>query len=282
MRQATWLACGLALAGMMIAAPAAGQPAPNKPKPGKAGKAGKPKTVDISGHVAALAGTDVEAAARAAEALAAIDTPAAHDALLDGLSLGLPAPVAVPAMMALGAHPAPPDVGVLKRYAGHHSPSVRSAALNVLALYPAPAAQAAVVAGLHDQLLAVRSAAAAAAGRARIRASIEPLMQLLSRGEESAAKALGQLATPEIARAIADQLGKVPDPALALCLGTALQRNDFGPDPARVEVVRTLAKIQDASAITALSEYIDATPQNPPRPSRQEAVTVVEARVGGK
>ncbi|MGE0545497.1 MAG: HEAT repeat domain-containing protein [Kofleriaceae bacterium] len=280
MRQASWLAFGLAMAGMTIATPVIGQPAPKKPKPGRGAKA--PKTVDISGHVSALAGTDLEAAARAAEALAAIDAPAAHDALLDGLALGLPPAVAVSAMTGLGAHPAPPDVGLLKRYAGHHSPSVRSAAISALALYPDPVAHASVIGGLRDQLLSVRSAAAAAAGRARIRSSVEPLMQLLARGEESAAKALGELATPELARQIADQLGKVPDPALALCLGTALKRNDFGPDQARVEVVRTIAKIQDASAITALTEYIDATPQNPPRASRQEAVTVVEARIGGK
>jgi hypothetical protein len=60
-----------------------------------------------------------------------------------------------------------------------------------------------------------------------------------------------------------------------------LKRPDFGPDPARVDLVRSIAKIQDAAAVTALTDYIDSTPKNPPRPSRHEAEMVVSARLGG-
>jgi len=60
-----------------------------------------------------------------------------------------------------------------------------------------------------------------------------------------------------------------------------LKRQDFGPDPARVEIVRAIAKIQDVAAVRQLQEYLDAVPKNPPRPSRQEAEMIVEAR-GGK
>jgi hypothetical protein len=49
----------------------------------------------------------------------------------------------------------------------------------------------------------------------------------------------------------------------------------------RVEVVRALGKIQDQSALNALSDYVDATPKNPVRPSRDEAQKMVEARLGG-
>ncbi|MGN6104149.1 MAG: hypothetical protein ACTHU0_03525, partial [Kofleriaceae bacterium] len=79
-----------------------------------------------------------------------------------------------------------------------------------------------------------------------------------------------------------DQLGQVPDASLALCLGAILARTDYGPDPARVEVVRAIAKIQDPAAVGALTDYLDATPTNPPRPSRQEAESIVNARMGGK
>jgi hypothetical protein len=138
-----------------------------------------------------------------------------------------------------------------------------------------------VIAGLHDPMGLVRGAAASAAARGHVRESTEALFALLAKGEEPAARALAQLADPDLARKIADQLGQVPDASLALCLGLVLQRPDFGPDPARVELVRSIAKIQDAAAVTALTAYLDGTPKNPPRPSRHEAEMVVNARVGG-
>jgi HEAT repeat protein len=236
---------------------------------------------DVGAEVAALAAVDVELAARAADRLGTLDASAAHDALLDALAMGLAPAVAVPALNALALHPAPPDVGALRRYAGHHNPAVRSAALGALAMYPDPIAQAAVVAALHDPVGNVRNAAAAAAGRGRVRSAVEPLLLLLARGEESSARALAVLADPDLARKIADQLGHVPDPSLALCLGLILKRADFGPDAARVEVVRAIGKIQDPSAVNALTDYLDAVPKNPPRPSRREAEMIVEARLGG-
>ncbi len=259
-----WLAI-LCIAGSAVAAPA--------PK--------KSKGEDLAPVIAALSGAALEQAAAAAEHLGTSDQPAAHDALLDALALGLPAEVAVPAMAALVQHPAPPDVAALKRYANHRNPSVRGGALAALAMYPDPQAHAAVVGGLHDTMGLVRTVAAQAAGHGRVREAVASLFALLALGEEPAARALAQLADPELARKIAEQLGKVPDASLALCLGLILKRTDFGPDTARVEIVRAIGKISDASAITALTDYIDATPKSPPRPSRHEAEMMVEARLSG-
>lgn len=270
--------------GLGLASAVAGAaPAPKRP-PAPAVKPPKVKSVaasEIAVLEATLAGADVESAAKAADALGAIDAPAAHDALLDALAMGLPAPVAAPALTALALHPAPPDVTALVRYAGHHNINVRATALTALAMYADPTARAAVLAGLHDGAGLVRGAAAAAAAKGRIRAAVEPLFALLGRGEEPAARALAALADPDLVAKIADQLGKVPDATLAQCLGYILKRPDFGPDPARVEVVRAIAKIQDPAAINALTDYIDLTPKNPPRPSRGEAERLVEARLGG-
>jgi HEAT repeat protein len=241
----------------------------------------KSSRADLAPLMKALESESVEDAAKAAETLGASTDPAAHDLLLDALAWGLPAPVAVTAIAALGQHPAPPDVTALARYAGHHNPSVRSAALAALAMYPDPAAHKLVVAGMHDTTGTVRGAAAAAAAKARIREAIEPLFELLARNEEPAAKALAAMADADLVRRIGDQLGKVPDPILAECLGMILRRTDFGPDTVRVEVVRALGKIQDQSAVNALSDYVDATPKNPPRQSREEAQKMVEARLGG-
>ena len=267
--QTKWLVVGLALvAGGAVAAPG-GKAVPKKaPEP-------------IAPIATALWSADLDTAARAAGQLGLMDAPAAHEALLDALAFGLPAAVTIPALTSLSQHPAPPDVLMLTTYAHHRNPTIRSAALNVIARYPDPKARQAVIAGLHDPMGIVRGAAAAAAAAGHVRESTEALFALLAKGEEPAARALAQLADPDLARKIAEQLGQVPDASLALCLGLVLKRADFGPDTARVEIVRSIAKIQDAAAVTALTEYIDATPKNPPRPSRHEAEMVVGARLGG-
>ncbi len=276
----------LGLGGLASAQPKKDAPPKQEgPKPQPAKEAPKQLKVsaptDMKAAIAALSGANLEEAAKSAASLGVAPQPAAHDALLDALAMGLPPEVAVPAVAALAQHPAPPDVAALRRYAGHHNAAVRSASLAALALYPDPIAHTAVIAGLHDNTGLVRGAAAAAAAKGRIREAVEPLFQLLERGEEPAARALAALADADLARKIGDQLGHVPDASLALALGLVLKRNDFGPDPARVEVVRALAKIADPAAVSALTDYLDATPKNPPRPSRAEAQKIVDARLGG-
>lgn len=261
-----------------LAGAAGAQPAPARDKKVARQKAGK---VDLQPLLSALNGVDLEAAVKAAETLGASTDPSAHDALLDALAMGMPAAVAVATIHAVAQHPAPPDVAALRRYAKHHNPTVRSAAIGALASYPDPAARKAVVAGLHDLTGTVRAAAAAAAAKGRVREAIEPLFELLARNEEPAAKALAALADPDLARKIGDKLGMVPDTILAQTLGLVLRRADFGPDAARVEVVRAIGKIQDSVAVSVLTDYLDATPKNPPRPSRQEAEKMVEARLAG-
>ena len=268
---------GVAVVIAIAAAPALAQPAPK----GKATKKGAAAATVSPALVADLAGTDLERAAKAAEDLGASTAPAAHDALLDALALGLSPAVAAPAMAALGLHPAPPDVAALRRYAGHHTPGVRIAALTTLAMYPSPEAHAVIIAGLRDPVGMVRTAAAAAAGKGHVKGAVDPLLVLLAKGEDSSARALAQLADPTLARRLADQLGKVPETSLAVALGAILKRTDFGPDEARVEVVRAIAKIQDKAAVNALQDYLDSSPKTPPRPSRTEAQMVIEARLGG-
>ena len=231
--------------------------------------------------VQALSGPDLELAAKAAETLGQIASEPAHEALLDALALGLPPAVAVPTIEALAMQPAPGDVAMLRRYARHRTPSVRSAALGALASYPSPEAQQAISDGLRDLVGSVRTAAASAAARGRVRTAVDELMILLARGEDSSARALGAMADHELAKQLTEQLGKAPDAQLARALGTLLLRDDFGPDTAKVEIVRTLAKIQDPVAVTELTDYINATPKRPVRASCQEAAGVVEARTGG-
>jgi len=248
------------------------------------GKAKPPQTAtaaELAPLVTALASADTDAATKAAIALGEMPEPAAHEALLDGLALGLPPSVATIALSALTLHPAPPDVTALRRYAVHRDPAVRVAALGALVDYPDPAAHAAILAGLHDMAGMVRGAAAMAAAKGHVRGAVEPMLVLLARGEEPVARALAEMADLDLARRLADQLGQVSDPLLAHCLGWVLKRADFGPDAARVEVVRAIAKISDNAAVDALTDYLDASPKTPARASRAEAQKIVEARLGG-
>lgn len=289
MKTRTWLVAGLtcALAGSASAqqaapaAPAAPAKAPAK-GPAKAPKKNpKGPKVDLAPLVSDLAGANQEQAVKAADQLGAATEPAAHEALLDALAFGMQPAVAIASIKALAMHPAPPDVNALVRYATHHNPSVRSASYGALASYPDPVAQKAIVRGLHDELGPVRAAAAAAAAKGHVRIAVDPLIDLLGRGEQAASAALAAMADVDMSRKIGDQLGKIPDAMLAQTLGAILKRSDFGPDEARSDIVRAIGKIQGPEAISALTDYVDATPKNPPRNSRTEAQKMVEARLGG-
>jgi HEAT repeat protein len=240
----------------------------------------KPGKVDVAAATAKLKGTDADAASKAATVLGTAG-PAAHDVLLDALAGGLGPAVAPAAIAAVAVAPAPADVATLKIYARHRNSTVRASALSALSAYPGPVARRLLVGALGDTKPAVRAAAADALARAKARDGVERMFKLLAKGDEGGVKALAAMADPEMARAIGEQLGQVPDSALAKCLGMILRRADFGPDEARVQVVRALAKIQGADAIAELTEYVDKTPAKPPRASRREAEQVIEARIGG-
>ena len=260
-----------ALAAVLVAAaPAAAQ------KGGKGKKAAAAKVkVDVAAEQARLAGTDADQAIAAAAALGASPEPAAHDALADALATGLAPEVAIAALAALGKRPAKGDAALLRFYARHRDVDVRAAAL-------VPTADATIlIGGLRDEHPKVRAAAARAIAEGKHRAAAEPLLALLAKGDEPAAAALAAIADVELARVIGEQLGQVPDALLAAALGGILLRKDFGPDTARVEVVRALGKVAGAEATTALADYVEATPENPPRASRREAEAMVEARLGG-
>ncbi len=235
--------------------------------------------------VTAMTDPDAEVAARAVTALGDADQPAAHDALLDALAFGVPAPVAGE-RRSTAARAAPRARRRRRDRALRRPPrsrQVREAAVADRARHvPGPGrARRPWSPRLHDPAGVVRASAAAAAAKGHNRGAIDPLFELLARGEDPAVKALAQMADPDLAAKIADHLGQVPDAALAKCLGAILVRPDFGPDPARVEVVRALTKIQDNAATNALADYVEATPKNPPRPSRAEAERAFDARRGG-
>jgi HEAT repeat protein len=261
--------------------PPAAAKAPKAPKAPKGGKGAPAKKVDVEAQRAALEGSDEAAATAAAKALGESDAAAAHDALLDALSVGLAPGVAAAALTSLAAHPAKGDLAVLGFYARYRDSDVRAAAAAGLGLQDGGAATKALIRALGDEDAKVRAAAARSAAAGKVKAASEALLALLAKGDEPAAAALAAIADPDLALVIGEQLGNVPDSLLATTLGLILLRKDFGPDTARVEVVRALGKVQSAEATSMLTEYVSSTPEKPPRQSRREAEAMVEARIGG-
>jgi HEAT repeat protein len=259
------------------AASAAAQPAraPRAPKP----KPGKKVKVDVALQSAALKGGDVDKAKAAAVELGKTDDPAAHSALLEVLALGVHPDVAAASLVSLGAAPQPSDLSTLQRYVRFRNVDVRAAAVRSLGAQPEGAAL--VVAALRDHEAPVRTAAAEAITARKLKNATEPLLALLDKGEMPAAKALSMYADAELARVIAEHLGTAPDGVLAVCLGTILVRPDFGPEAAKLQVVRALTKLAGPEAITALGDYVDATPASPPKQSRREAEAALKQKLGG-
>ncbi len=169
---------------------------------------------------------------------------------------------------------------MLERYAHHRTPEVRKAALAALSALPPGDKRAlpALEAALGDSDVDVRAEAAQCIGARRESGAEERLVKLLEHRDPSAAGALAAIGTPQLAHRLSEMLGSVPDPILCSALGEMLKRNDFGPEPIRVEVVRTLAKVPGADSTTALLEYVAATEKDRNRPSRLEAQKVVDER----
>ncbi|MFO0574536.1 MAG: HEAT repeat domain-containing protein [Polyangia bacterium] len=138
-----------------------------------------------------------------------------------------------------------------------------------------------LIASLADANTDVRAVAAEALGSRREKAAEPALIKLLLRKDAAAPAALGQIGGAETARALAEMIGTVPDRLLAETLGLLLIRPDFGPDPLRLEVVKTLGKLSGSQPIDLLSDYVTATAKDKAdkaRPSRTEAQKIIEQR----
>lgn len=245
----------------------------------------KEKAPTAAGPVAeaqkALVGGDVDAAAKAATRLGKDRSQAGLDALLDALALGLHPQVAVAALDALAARKKAAALDTLVAYSEHRSPKVRASAVGALAAIDDRRAEKHILAALRDGHVSVRAAGAAAVALRKLRGGVEPLMVLLVKGDEATAPALAALADPELAKNVAETIGRSPDAVVARCLGGMLARPDFKPDSARVEVVRALGRIEAQEALEQLTSYVSSVPKNPPRQSRKEAEQLIQSRLGG-
>lgn len=261
----------------------------------KAGKQAKPeaanekkaadKTPSISIDVAAvradLFSTDPDRAAAAAEKLGASRQAGALDALLDALALGLHPRAAQAALDAVARHRSPAALEVLLAYASHRQPEVRARAVLALGALDDPRARAAARAALVDGEATVRAAGCRVVAERKDAVAADTLLALLKKGDEAVPPAIAALATPELARRVAELVGEAPDALVAESLGLMLLRPDLGKEDVYVEIVRALGKVPGEEAIVNLTNFLSATPETPARQSRREAQAVVEQRLGG-
>lgn len=343
-RVGTWLGLGCALlvslAGPRLAGaedttepgagraalPATARPAEAKLK-GSAKKGDKAKLVPEAAPaplpgaelslVSELRGSSEPVAMAAARKLAALQTPAATDALLDALTLGVTPKVAGAVLDALATSARSGEtLQVLALYAHHRSPDLRKRAVQALAALIAPPAAAPpaaaapgkpplkaakptaaptepaaasvapqvvplLIAALSDSSSEVRAVAAEALGERRERRAEPALIKLLLRKDSAAPAALGKIGGADTARALSEMIGNVPDSFITETLGLLLLRPDFGPDPLRLEVVKTLGKLPGGQPIDILGDYLKETGKDKAdkaRLSRIEASKIIEQR----
>lgn len=228
-----------------------------------------------------LASADVAVATRAAGKLGADSGAPGLSALLDALALGLHPQVSIAVLDAVASHASATAVDTLVRYSRHRNPKVRAKAVAALGTIDEDRADKAVLAALRDGNGSVRARAAGAVATRKIKGGAEILLSLLGKGDEAAAKALAEVADAELAMKVAESIGSAPDSIIAQCLGTMLSRASFGPEEARLEVVRALGRVPGQESLEQLTSYVASVPENPPRQSRSEAETIIETRLGG-
>jgi HEAT repeat protein len=225
-----------------------------------------------------LEGDDDAAAETAARELGDGNDPQAVPALVAALEKGAPPKVQAAMLAALAKKKDARALGIATQYAHNRNAEVRRAALAALASINDARASQPIVAALSDSDTEVRAQAAAAIAQRRQKGAEEPLIKLMQHRDMAAAGALGAIATPGLAHRLSELIGQAPDPILCTALGEMLKRSDFGPEPIRLEVVKTLAKVPGVDSTAVLVEYIAATERDKNRPSRLEAQRVVDER----
>ena len=229
-----------------------------------------------------LGGSDENLAIEAAQKLAKNSDPEAVEALLDGLAVGAGPRVQAAVLDILTSKKDLRSIQILNFYAGNRNVEVRRRAVVALAAIPSDKVVAMLLERLGDIAPEVRQAAATGLAVRREKSAEPRLWKLLLRKDPAAPSALAALATPELAHRLSEQLGQVPDNLIVQAFGDMLKRPDFGPDPVRLEIVKTLAKIPGVDSTTTLIEYVAASEKDKARPSRVEAQKIVDDRSGGQ
>jgi HEAT repeat protein len=243
---------------------------------------GAPAAAQMTGNVdklkADLHGDNVDRAVAAASALGSLKDSQALDALMGALQLGAPPRLTVALLEAVELQKSPKAVDLLRHFATNRRQEIRAAALKALGAIEEGKVSSVLIRAIGDSSPMVRALAARLLGERKERKAERALFKMLRRGDKSAAVPLGTIGGVETAKQLAELINDLPDAHIAATLGTMLRRSDFGPDPLRTEVVKTLGKIPGADATAALVEYIASVPQKEVRLSKITAEKMLEGR----
>ncbi|MCK5800728.1 MAG: HEAT repeat domain-containing protein [Deltaproteobacteria bacterium] len=219
-----------------------------------------PARAQMTGNVdrlkADLHGVDLDRAVAAASALGSLKDARARDALLGGLTLGAPPKLLTALIEALGLEGDAKALNLLRHYTEHRNVKVRAAALGAVDRLKAKSVPLILIHALGDSHPMIRAKAARLLGERKELRAQRTLFKLLRKGDKSAAEPLGKVGGVEAAKQLAEMIGEIDNRAIARALGAMLQRKDFGPDPLRLQVVKTLCKLPGVAATAALTEYV--------------------------
>ena len=224
-----------------------------------------------------LAGTDQPAALAAVKALSESAASNAAVALIEMLSAGAAPPLVIAAIDALRKLSDPQGIDVLALYTGNRNPDIRRHAVVALGALSDARVVPTLVERLGDSAPDVRAAAAEALATRGEKTAAPRMLALLKRNDSGAAAPLGAMAPIAFVPAIAELQGSIDDANLATALGELLKRPDM-PEPVRVDIIKTLARVPGAASTTALVEFIGTLAGRDARPSRVEAQKVIDER----
>ena len=228
-----------------------------------------------------LAGSEQETVMTGVKALADSSASNAAVPLVELLAIGTRPAIAISSIEALRKLRDPAAIEVLTMYAGNRSPDLRKAAVQALAVFADARVVPLLVERLGDQAADVRAVAAEALATRNERATAPRLLALFKRNDPGAAAPLGTVAPLSMLPTIAELQGSVDDSNLATALGELLKRQEM-QEPTRLDLVKTLGRIQGAASTTALIEYIGTLPANDKRKSKAEAQRIVDDRANDR
>jgi hypothetical protein len=144
--------------------------------------------------------------------------------IVELLQTGLPLPLTIAAIEALGDTESSASAEVLSWYVRHRDVDVRRAAVGAIAKTRAPNASRVLRAALSDADPAVRGIAASSLGDLKAFDAETDLFAALDRGVSEAAKPIGALCTPAECDRLAAKLGRIPLEVVSSGLSNVLLR----------------------------------------------------------
>lgn len=214
-------------------------------------------TGNIDRLKADLHGVDTDRAVAAASALGSLKDTRARDALIGALTLGATPKLLTAMIEALGQQKDPQSFSMLSKYCSHRNVKVRTVALDAINIHPSiNKSNKLLMRKLSDSHPMIRAKAARFLGDRKVKGAKKLFFAMLKRGDKSAATPLGKIGGMETAKRLAEMVGDIDNDSIASALGEMLKRSDFGPDPLKLQVVKTVCKIPGVGSTAALAEYV--------------------------